>query len=88
MPTRSATNISRRAFLHSAQTAFDHNFSQDLDLQQIYGGGVGWTAIKTPKHQLDLKATMQYEKQVFISGAAGTNQNLVGSTFPRPTICT
>ena len=24
---------------------------------------------------------MQYEKQVFISGAAGTDQNLVGSTF-------
>ena len=24
---------------------------------------------------------MQYEKQQFISGAAGTNQNLVGSTF-------
>jgi hypothetical protein len=68
-------------FFALAQTAFDHNFSQDLDLQQIYGGGIGWTAIKTPKQQLDAKATMQYEKQVFISGAAGTNQNLIGSTF-------
>jgi Protein of unknown function, DUF481 len=63
------------------QTAFDHNFGQDLDLQQIYGGGIGWTAIKTPKQSLDLKATVQYEKQQFISGAAGTNQNLIGSTF-------
>lgn len=68
-------------FFVLGQTAFDHNFSQDLDLQQIYGGGIGWTALKTPKHQLDVKATMQYEKQLFISGAAGTNQNLVGSTF-------
>ncbi len=68
-------------FFALVQTAFDHNFSQDLDLQQIYGGGIGWTAIKTPKQQLDAKATMQYEKQVFISGAAGTNQNLIGSTF-------
>lgn len=72
--------FSRRLFA-LVQTAFDHNFSQDLALQQIYGGGVGWTAIKNPKHQLDLKATAQYEKQEFISGASGTNQNLVGSTF-------
>ena len=50
------------------QTAFDHNFSQDLDLQQIYGGGIGWTFLKTPKQEADLKATVQYEKQSFISG--------------------
>lgn len=63
-----------------AQTAFDHNYSQDLDLQQIYGAGLGWTAIKRPKQQLDLKATMQYEKQKFIS-SSGSGMNLVGSTF-------
>jgi hypothetical protein len=63
-----------------AQTAFDHNFSQDLDLQQIYGAGIGWTAIKKPKQQLDLKATMQYEKQKFISSSS-SGMNLVGSTF-------
>jgi Protein of unknown function, DUF481 len=68
-------------FFTLTQTAFDHNYGQDLALQQIYGGGIGWTAVKTPKQALDLKATMQYEKQQFISGAAGTNQNLVGSTF-------
>ena len=68
-------------FFVLGQTAFDHNYGQDLDLQQIYGGGIGWTALKKPKQELDLKATMQYEKQSFISGAAGTNQNLVGSTF-------
>lgn len=63
------------------QATFDHNFSQDLDLQQIYGGGLGWTALKTPKQEADLKATVQYEKQQFISGTTGTNQNLIGSTF-------
>lgn len=63
------------------QTAFDHNYSQDLNLQQIYGGGFGWTALKTPKQEADLKGTMQYEKQDFISGAASANQNLIGSTF-------
>jgi hypothetical protein len=64
-----------------AQTAFDHNYGQDLNLQQIYGTGIGWTAIKNPKQEVDLKGSVQYEKQRFITGAAGTNQNLIGSTF-------
>jgi hypothetical protein len=64
-----------------AQTSFDHNFSQDLSLQQIYGGGVGWTAVKTAKQQADFKATVQYEKQNFISGSSSANQNLIGSTL-------
>src|ERR1017187_9240096 len=67
-------------FYFLAETAFDHNFGQDLQLQQIYGGGIGWTALKTPKQEADFKATMQYEKQSFISGSSG-NQNLIGSTF-------
>jgi len=70
--------VSERVFV-LAQTAFDHNFSQDLALQQIYGGGLGWTAIKSPRHELDLKGTLQYEKQEFISNSSG--RNLIGSTF-------
>lgn len=68
-------------FFGLGQTAFDHNFSQDLSLQQIYGGGIGWTALKTPRQEVDLKGTVQYEKQSFIAGAGDTNQNLIGSTF-------
>ncbi len=70
-------------FFTLAQTAFDHNFSQNLQLQQIYGGGIGWTAIKTHRQEVDLKATVQYEKQHFISTAGGANpdENLIGSTF-------
>ena len=63
------------------QVAFDHNYSQGLDLQQIYGGGIGYTVIKRPKQQLDIKATLQYEKQNFINATDGVNQNLIGSTF-------
>jgi hypothetical protein len=63
-----------------AQVAFDHNFSQNLDLQQIYGGGLGWTVVKTPIQELDLKGTIQYERQSFISGTPG-ERNLVGSTY-------
>ncbi len=62
-----------------AQTAFDHNYSQGLSLQQIYGGGIGWTAIKDPKQELDLKATIQYEKQQF--QMSSNNVNLIGSTL-------
>ena len=61
-----------------ALIAFDHNYSQNLDLQQIYGGGLGWTAIKTPRQELDLKGTIQYERQHF---STGETLNLVGSTF-------
>lgn len=67
-------------FFALGQVAFDHNYSQDLDLQQIYGGGFGWTALKTPKQEADIKGTIQYEKQQFITDSAG-NQNLIGSTF-------
>lgn len=68
-------------FFALVQAAFDHNFGQDLDLQQIYGGGFGWTVLKTPKQEGDLKGTVQYEKQQFISGTSSGNQNLIGSTF-------
>jgi len=63
------------------QTAFDHNFAQNLQLQQIYGGGLGWTFIKSDKQEADVKGTIQYEKQKFIDGASGSNQNLIGSTL-------
>ncbi len=72
--------FSNRAYL-LAQTAFDHNYSQGLDLQQIYGAGVGVTVLKRAIQELDLKASLQYEKQLFFSGAGGTNQNLIGATF-------
>jgi hypothetical protein len=64
-----------------AQTSFDHNYGQALDLQQIYGAGIGWTAIKNPKQELDLKSTLQYESQTFLQAAPGEDQNLIGSTL-------
>jgi Protein of unknown function, DUF481 len=64
--------------------SFDHNFSQGLQFQQVYGGGIGWTPIKDAKQELDLKADIHYESQQFIQ-TAGTanvpNVNLIGSTF-------
>jgi hypothetical protein len=58
---------------------FDHNYAQGLNLQQVYGGGVGWTAIKEPKQEFDLKGQLQYEKQTFQTAA--NDQNLIGATI-------
>jgi hypothetical protein len=59
--------------------SFDHNFSQGLNLQQIYGGGVGWTLIKTPVQEFDLKADVHYERQNFVPPTP--NEDLIGSSF-------
>jgi hypothetical protein len=64
-----------------AQTAFDHNFSQGLSLQQVYGGGIGWSAIKTGKQGLDLKGTVQYEKQAYLATSNTPDQDIIGSTI-------
>ena len=61
-----------------ANTSFDHNFSQGLDLQQLYGGGIGWTPIQEERQQLDLKADVHYERQSFFSQP---EVDLIGSIF-------
>jgi hypothetical protein len=62
-----------------AGLSYDHNFSQGLNFQQIYGGGIGWTAIKDAKQELDLKGDVHYERQNFVPPTV--NENLIGSTF-------
>lgn len=67
--------------------SFDHNFGQGLQLQQVYGGGIGYTAIKSAKQELDLKVDAHYEKQQYISttsdGVTTTTPavNIIGTTF-------
>ena len=65
------------------QVMFDHNFSQGLDLQQLYGVGIGFTAIKNTKQQLDLTGVIDYTKQSFAASsvAPATSQNIIGSSF-------
>jgi hypothetical protein len=59
--------------------SFDHNFSQGLNLQQIYGAGLGYTLIKTPVQEFDVKADVHYERQNFQPPTP--NNNLIGSSF-------
>jgi hypothetical protein len=62
-----------------AGLSYDHNFSQGLNFQQIYGIGIGWTAIMDAKQELDLKGDIHYERQNFQPPT--TSEDLVGSTF-------
>jgi hypothetical protein len=66
-------------FFALTQTSFDHNYAQGLNLQQVYGGGIGWTTLKSGRQQMDVKADLHYEKQTFQT--ASSDQNLVGSTI-------
>lgn len=75
-------------FYALGELSFDHNFAQGLNMQQVYGGGFGWTPLKTPVQQLDLKADIHYEMQTFIQPNPITvdnprvpDQNLIGSTI-------
>ena len=52
-------------FYFLVDAAWDHNYSQGLNLQQTYGGGIGYTVIKEPKQQLDVKLDVHYEKQQY-----------------------
>ena len=67
-----------------ADLSVDHNFSQGLQVQQVYGGGIGWTPVQSGKQQFDVKVDFHYEEQQFIQtvGAAFMpNVKLFGSTF-------
>jgi hypothetical protein len=71
--------------------SYDHNFSQGLNFQQIYGVGAGYTVFQTAVHQLDVKGDIHYEQQKFIQPLQPAppavqfpltpDQNLIGSTF-------
>jgi hypothetical protein len=69
------------------QAMYDHNFSQGLDLQQLYGLGAGFTPIKNARQELDLTAVIAYTRQQFSGNSsatppvAATSTNLVGLDF-------
>jgi hypothetical protein len=75
-------------FYFLVDAAFDHNYAQGLSLQQLYGGGVGYTLIKDPKQELDLKADVHFERQQYFVTPniipippLTPSKNLVGADF-------
>jgi Protein of unknown function, DUF481 len=74
--------FSRRGY-YLQVTSFDHDFSQGLVLQQIYGGGIGATLHKTATHEFDITADLHYEGQQFNATAnvSELNLHLIGSSL-------
>jgi hypothetical protein len=70
--------VSPRLFVFG-QAAFDHSFSQGLDLQQTYGGGLGFVVFKQVNQELDVKASADYIDQQF--AASNLNKKLFGTIF-------
>jgi hypothetical protein len=72
--------FSRRGY-YLQQVNFDHDTTQGLDLQQIYGAGVGVTFFKKEDSEFDVTADLHYESQAFNSTADVTalNRKLIGS---------
>lgn len=68
-------------FYALVQGSLDHNYAQNLALQESYGGGIGWTAVKLPSQEFDLKIAMQYQGQRFINASPGQNRALAGSNL-------
>ncbi len=70
--------LSPRLFVF-AEAAWDHSFSQGLQLQQNYGGGIGYLLLKDAKQELDVKASVNYIDQRFEGFTA--RKSLFGSIF-------
>lgn len=70
--------LSSRLFVFG-QAIFDHSFSQGLDLQQTYGGGLGFVVFKREKQELDFKASLDYIDYQFANSSL--NKHLFGSIF-------
>jgi hypothetical protein len=75
-------------FYFLVDAAFTHDYSQGLSLQQTYGGGLGYTVLKSPKQQLDVKFDIHYEKQTYFvtpnilpPPPLTPSKNLVGADF-------
>ncbi len=68
-----------RDFYALVQALYDHNSTTGLNLQQNYGAGVGYTALRRPSQELSFTLTASYIDQQF--QVASADQNLVGATF-------
>lgn len=68
-------------FYYLGYASADHNYSQGLALQDIFGGGFGYTVLKSAKQEFDVKTDVHYEQQQFVPGAGTPSLNLIGMDF-------
>ena len=74
--------FSRRGY-YLQGLSFDHNYSQGLVLQQVYGFGAGATLFKKEDSEFDVTSDLHYENQHFNATAnvSALNLDLVGSAL-------
>ena len=74
--------FSRRGY-YLQGLSFDHNYSQGLVLQQVYGIGVGSTLFKKEDSEFDITSDLHYERQHFNATAnvSALDLDLVGSAL-------
>lgn len=77
-------NITDKMFAFGS-VDFTHDQLQDLTLQSIYTGGLGWHAIAHPKTTLDVFAGINYTREMYSASASSIvtsklNRNLPGIT--------
>jgi hypothetical protein len=71
-------------FYYLFDASADHNIGSGLQVQQIYGAGVGYSVIKEPVQTLDVKGDIHYQRQEFYPAAdfpSGQTLNLIGATI-------
>ena len=59
-------NINPRFFV-AATNNYDHDRFQSLDLRAVFGGGMGWNAVKTAKASLSFQAGGDYNHESYTS---------------------
>jgi hypothetical protein len=71
-------------FYYLFDASADHNIGSGLQVQQIYGAGVGYSVIKEPVQTFDIKGDIHYQRQEFYPAAdfpSGQTLNLIGATI-------
>jgi hypothetical protein len=71
-------------FYALADASADHNIGSGLQVQQIYGGGAGYSIIKEKTRTLDVKGDIHYQRQEFYPAAdfpSGQTLNLIGASI-------
>lgn len=59
-------DLTRKLFVFG-NAQLDHNIAQGLELQQAYGGGLGWKLLESAATQLDVRADLHWTHQRFLS---------------------
>jgi hypothetical protein len=75
--------LSSRLFAYGSAD-FLHSSSQGMELQQTYGGGMGYVVLKNAHQELDVKAAVDYIRQSFATPASPlppiADKSLIGAS--------